>query len=390
MTEEIEVIDKRSPGANSLVKKLLVYKYVFIITLTTFVSFIIWHYLRPEITAKDVTITFLAAVVTAFLLSIFYDLFTKKEHTLQSELDRQRLLAHFANSLWAVVDLDAISPEQKELLAKRFLQNRETMEALARVISGHVGSQFLFTHLLNLWKGNILCDVEVSNTLSVDKAADGVYYLDFVQRFTLPRGEKEDIFVLFSCDNDFFNSLVTSPVVIDCMVCVSESDWSGITDLLRFLRLKSARTIDGVRETKDIAFTEISSDRLQKRLGKAPADSGKIRGFVFRLPPNFHLHQYVFSYKIMNSLNDPYYYWFAENPMLVKSITIDYSGLRRSVGLVSANCFIGNYSCDPMHDQEHGVYRIDVDGLVWPGQGALIVWRPPDMRISHGRETVQK
>jgi hypothetical protein len=372
-----------TPSASDLVRRILFYKYVLAVVLILVVSAVLWVDFRNEVATKDVLIGLIAPAVTALLLSIFYDLFTKREEAIRNDEDRKVTLREFSEKLWEQVDLDLIPRDQKERIVRRFIANPEIMKLFGGILVGPRDGEFLIGHLANLSKGRALRDVEVVNKLVADDHED-TYALEFTQHFSVSREGKETFLILFSSDNELFNSLAARPLGVDAMVGVSEVDWKHLDQRIHSMKVKASRAVEGHRDSQDLQVIELRGEELTRHLGGLAVGRQRVRGFSAALPKESENYHFTFSYSVRNSLADPYYSWFAENPMFVRSVTIDYSGIQHRVGRVSANCFIGSYTSEPEHDLVRGVYRVQVDGLVWPGQGALVIWRPPEPHGRHG------
>jgi hypothetical protein len=210
----------------------------------------------------------------------------------------------------------------------------------------------------------------VENRLCRAPGRDDVYILEFRQTFCASP-LKEAFLVVFTCDDDLFNDIMTSDVVVDELVGTSPDEWKDIDEQIKTLSFNAARNHLGRRESIEVMPRVVNAADLGAKLGSVVADD-RVRVL------EYELHEeagwtYEYFYRVVNRLSDPYYYWMAVNPMFVTKLVIDYRELKPLVGRVSANCILA--STDSSHDRELGVYVANVGSLVWPGQGAIIVWR---------------
>jgi hypothetical protein len=203
--------------------------------------------------------------VTALLLSIFYDLFTKREEAIRNDEERKVTLREFSERLWEQVDLDLIPPDQKERIVRRFVANPTIMKVLGDVLVGPKDGEYLIGHLANLYKGRALRDVEVVNTLRAGDD-DDTYTLDFMQHFSVARDGKAQFIILFSADNDLFNSLAARPLGIDALVGVSQVDWKHIDRQIQTVHVKASRPVDGKRESHELNVRSLSDEELRLQL----------------------------------------------------------------------------------------------------------------------------
>jgi hypothetical protein len=200
-----------------------------------------------------------------------------------------------------------------------------------------------------------------------------VYAMQFRQAFRASP-PKTSYIVIFTCDHDLYYNVATSGLMVDELVGTSTEEWTDIDKQVASLSFQAYRKHLGKRESIIIGSRQMEAAELGRLLNR-PIDGDVVRAYEFKLQSEDDW-TYEYSYQVLNRLSDPYYYWIAVNPMFVSKLVIDYRDLKPMVGRVSASAGLGSAASEPQHDVEAGRYVVNVESLVWPGQGAVVVWRP--------------
>ncbi|UOQ69247.1 hypothetical protein [Hymenobacter volaticus] len=289
------------------------------------------------------------------------------------ELNESKTL--ISNNLLHYLDFDAIDRNTQELFVNKMYHNDVFLRILSKTIIKGTRDDLFYSIFKPLRDGKLLLDVNVENIFR--KSPDNFsYLLEFKQTFRSPSNMQEFL-VIYSCDNEIFNSIVQSrECVIEAAIGVSDSEWINIDYAINNMYLKGEKTDGGKKKSIKLTPREVIGDELYKRVPIEELNPSSIRAFIFKLPDYHENFVFEFYYEVKNSFNDPYYYWIAENPMYLHSLVFNYENIKDCIGQVSANCIMGNQLYEPVHDRARGIYTIKTDGLIWPGHGALIVWRP--------------
>lgn len=314
------------------------------------------------------------AVVTALMISLFYDIGTRRDLALLLANEREHSQRRLTERFLYALDLEKVPDRDAEQLGAQVANSDRMMELIAANLLGEQGRTFFYTWLKPLVDRKVLYSATVENRLCRIGQRTDVYTMEFRQSFRAPRF-KTHYFVVFTCDNDLYNDFITaSGASPDEMVGTSIEEWADIDAQLASLSFTAYRNHLGSRQSKSLVPEPVEAAELERRLGQTTS-AERVRAFDFELHREDDWN-YEYSYRVRNRLSDPYYYWTAVNPTFVSKLIIDYRELKPLVGRVSANCILGSASSDPHHDAEVGVYIVNVESLVWPGQGAMIVWRP--------------
>lgn len=361
--------------ASVLAARLMIYKYVLFVILICIVGLWLYRDSDQSLSLVEIAKGILYSVVSALLISAFYDIFTRSEAAIIRINEKREMHKLIETKFISYLDIDAVGVENRRSIIDAILRSEEALREITNRIVGIKGGRFYNSFLQPLIEKRAISNVSISNVLSSIDGDDACYNLEYNEKFEVP-ANKNNFIVLFSCDNEVFNDVVASSIAIDSMVGTGENEWGDIDEQIKSLKLLVSRVSDNnKREVFEISPKNLSKKEIEAILGGGISSSSKIRVIAFDLRHAGAGWRYEFSYLVRQSFEYPYYYWFAENPMFVNSITIDYRAIIGVVGRVSANCILGNNSSKPEHDRRRGIYRVEVDGLVWPGQGAMIVWK---------------
>ncbi|MGX5858286.1 hypothetical protein ACWKW6_31810 [Dyadobacter jiangsuensis] len=279
------------------------------------------------------------------------------------------------NNALEFLDFGLLEENAQRKFVQRIYDNDVFLKMLSEAIVDGKGEEVFHSIFKPLRDGNILIDVEVDHVFRISDQGKS-YRLEFRQRFRAP-SEMAEFFILCSCDNDIFNNIFyLKTCKIDCAIGVSRSEWNKISDTVTSIYLRGEQIKDGKKKSVRFKLDEVSIAEIERRFSLENLDAASLRAFSFRLPQDLSDYQFEFYYEVENSLSDPYYYWIAENPMHLKSVSFNYERIKSHVGVVSANCIMGNQLYEPVHDRVRGIYTVRTDSLVWPGHGGLLVWRP--------------
>ncbi len=313
------------------------------------------------------------AALTSTIVTLMYDLIVRSELRALSRAEleehQQLLLDELSGSLL----LDEFTDERRMEFAKRVVESPQTMECVSEELVGSQGegAEFYRGWIEPLVEGGALREVLVTNRLEPCDEA-GCYVMDFRQRFQKLDGSRSYI-VVFTSDNGIYENFITSSVEIGEMVGTSGAEWHDIDLQVESLSMVASGGQDG-RASRTVRARKLGKRRLSELLD-VTLDDNLVRAYEFVLEDDPQV-TYEYSYRVRNRLADPFYVWTAVRPTFVRRLTIDYSALKSEMGRVTANSIVNRTSHEPVHDETHGSYIVDVDSLLWPGQGAFIIWRP--------------
>jgi len=315
------------------------------------------------------------STLTSLIVTLIYDLIIRAELQALSRADvaehQSKLLGNLAGSL----HLDKLTEELHEAFAKRVVESQQTMQLVAKHLAGSSddGDEFYRGWINPLLSGEALRDVYVTNTL-VSCTDPRCYNIQFQQSFRKGSGFSSYI-VVFTCDNNVYENFITSSINVGEMVGTSPSEWYDIDKQVESLTMIA---IGGqLRTNRVLERQRLSKQDLGKLINHDDFLESTVRAFEFFLEEDSRV-QYKFSYNVRNRLSDPFYVWTAVRPTFMKELTINYSDLRSNmrVGPVTANSIVNRTRSFPNHNLTQGIYSVTIDSLLWPGQGAFIVWRP--------------
>lgn len=329
---------------------------------------------RENFSTSNLISSVLYSVVTALLISLFYDLFTRAEQKAEQEINNEQVFLRLERSRINVNLLMGLSNNELSALARELSQTDQFLTALANATSTdpEMCERLTHSHFRPLFASEKLCRVNVENTI-ISARDQKNYQLHCKFKFMVAGGKR-----VFRCvitpDNDIINDVIITSHLADEIIGLSDVGWDERDDLLACLKMTGSWVGKGKRHTEDIRPTILTQEEASERYPN-------LRGARY-LVLEYELHtepkcEYLLEYRVKYSLNDNYYCWFATVPMFAERVTINYAGAKDVFGKVSAQCFIGNNSGESKHHVEECSFEITVGGLLWPGQGGLIVWRGP-------------
>lgn len=356
-----------------LLESRILWKYLALILALVLLSIFMLQKYDKAFSSQNLVNGIFYSVVTSLIVAMFYDLGSRRElsQILDDERIEQRRL--LTERLLQAIEFDRLPESECRPLAERLASSDRMMSLISQALLGPQGEEFFFTWLKPLVENRVLESATVEHRLCRLNGRDDAFTMEFHQHFQAAKA-KDSYVIIFTCDNDLYNDLVTSGWGVDELAGTPTEEWPRIDEELTSLTFTAYRQKFGKRETVKVQPRSLHASEIQERLGH-PVDGNLVRGFHFDLRSENDWH-YEYSYRVTYLLSDPYYYWTAINPMFVRRLVIDYRELRPLMGEVSANCILGSASSDPHHDVDIGTYSVNVDSLVWPGQGALLVWRP--------------
>lgn len=373
----IEEMGRRNRNpVRSLVESKILWKYIALILAIAILAAYLANGFEGAFDPEQMANGLLYSSVTALIVSMFYDIGTRRDLALAVQSERDYLRQELGPRLLGLMDFRKLTAAEVSTVASHISADERLMAEVSRSLLGTVdGSSFYYTWLKPLVDGAVLQDVEVVNRLKRVTARTDVYDLDLRLRFS-PPASKRAFVVVITDNNDLYNSFLTSSVAVDELVGTSTEEWASIDEQAASLSLRAYRTRRGEREVVSVRRETLPSSALSARLGRE-ITTDRVRAFSFPLADPSEGWRYEYSHVIRNRVSDPYYYWTAVRPMSITHITMHYGDAMPVLGRVSANSLLGSSENAPEHDRKAGHYSITINSLVWPGQGALLIWRPP-------------
>ena len=319
------------------------------------------------------------STLTSLIVTLLYDFIIRAELRALSRAEVAEHQAKLLGNLAGSLDLEKLSEEHLKAFAERVVNSQKTMQFVAEYLVGSSedGCEFYRGWIEPLLLGQALRDVEVTNKLVSCPHSPCCYNIEFKQSFTKGSGVSSYI-VVFTCDNSVYENFITSSVNVGEMVGTSRGEWYDIDSQVESLTMR-ATTIKPIaeqrRKRRVIEPRKLSKQALSELIKFDNFDDSDVRAFEYDLEQDSGV-KYEYFYIVRNRLSDPFYVWTAVRPTFMKSLTIDYSGLLTLIGPVTANSIVNRTASLPEHNSTQGIYSVDINSLLWPGQGAFIVWRP--------------
>ena len=118
-------------------RSTLLYKYLLLVILIVVVG-LVSSYDPTKQTFQFASIFdhMLAGVVATLLLSIVYDVFTKRQQTLEANVDREILLQQLSREVFLCRGVDALTSDDLKALTKQLTADDQFLRSLAEVTAG--------------------------------------------------------------------------------------------------------------------------------------------------------------------------------------------------------------------------------------------------------------
>jgi hypothetical protein len=336
-------------------------------------GFLLFVAAPDEFSWKEIISSVLYSVVTAIFVSLFYDLFTRSEQSVLQDISNDEVVRRLEK---ARINADAVSDlDSSELivLAGALSSSESFAGAVAHLIhpDDDVSERLVHSHIRPLLNSKKIERVSIENSLLPHADKDS-YLLHCRFRFVAGT-EKQGFTCVVTPDNDVVNEVIVSSQFADEVIGLSEEGWQDLEALLSSLRMQCSWVDKGQRVTEEIkpkimreADVTISYPKFK---------GARVAVLSFDLSGYSRKCDYTLDYKIRYSLKDNFYCWFATVPMFVDRIVMNYSGVANRIGKVAALSFVGTNSGETRHRTQDGVFEVDVAGLLWPGQGSMIIWK---------------
>ncbi|MEA2832110.1 MAG: hypothetical protein QOG66_312 [Methylobacteriaceae bacterium] len=351
-------------------QRLVVWKYV-AMALALAISILVlgWDAKTHSFEFKIVTSEFLTSVVVAVFLALFYDVFIRKELSEQRKLEKLEIAHLSSTQFMQRVGLVSFDDEEIGRFVDLNITNKRFLTALGKRITGDPVAQanVIDSYLQPIRTGLEILDVEAFNRLSAQPGDERVYNWHCHKNFTLS-GRNSFYRLAVTADNDIANALCSPQTKCDFVLLATQQ----VSRTVSSITFESHVWESGQRHAlKTHARRRMLADIVPS--AKMLEDKVIITDYI--LPEHVESARCSVSFDHVLSLSDPYFFWSADCFCTVKSVVIDYSGIRDSVGGISTLTFMGCANATSHHDKEAGIVRVQADGLLTPGDAVLLVWR---------------
>jgi len=320
---------------------------------------------------RDLLLGLAGSALAAVALSLYYDVFMRRQQSLEAKLQSAALLKDYAFNILGSRAAEVLSSEGAVRLLTSLLKRPDVIRELA-VAAGATGSaerDSLSDYLKPLVTPPRFTKVSVNNRLTLSTTSEDAYMWSCRERFILDKSVNS-FRILVTDSNDTAIALCRDQR-IDCLILLSART-GGVEKWVReHLNVEGHANTEGrgrpVRiELHSLDSAVSASDMANNfRLLEARIVDDGVETVV-----TLHFDQEL-------SLIDPYFYWATDSYMYVEEILIDYHGIvgHPLVNSVSVLSFCASPLLRITHDKSRCVVRADVGALLAAGEGMQIIWR---------------
>lgn len=381
--------DKETKQAlQASVRAVLFWKYALIFLAFCFAFFVVTYNFHTGIFAfVSVKSDLLSGVVASFIIAIIYDLFTKREEQVISQLDRSTLVNELSRELFLARGVADLSDTDIGEIAAALVQDDRFLTSLARIsaVDSIFADDVLHSYLRPLWRAPLVHFYSWDNRLVPKATGDEplMYTWKSYQRFSVY--SELPVFLTAITDDAFIGStLINSAVFFNNVIVMGGYVKKDVeANLSNDLSLAVERRIEGRRmllpiHPKIMKMDEVFTDpnvleQYKKFEHLVTLVEFDVRKYSQTGSPRAI---FEFSFSAQISYFEPFFYVQAENISFVETITVDYHDIAHRLKKVWVTNFIGNAGCEIEHNVTEKTVKCQVDGIVMAGQGFLLTWLP--------------
>jgi len=358
-------------------KKITILKYaLFFLFFIVLLIALSYDSATGEFTLPSLARDFFVANLTALVLTLLQDLFTRREQKLAADIDQQVLAERLSAEILGRYGPGALPDDQLDAHINAMFSDDRCLEAMAGEIANGVESrQSVFSEtLLALTRRPLMQDVTISSRLR--PKGNGQYEWIANKKFSFTR-PKDRLRVLVTGENIISSQVNTIRLDCDFTVLTSRADGT-IEEQIEAARIKlSLRSIDnGIPMQNQIHKSVISSAFESVGINWPAEWAGRVAIIDFDISAHPQGAQFELTFRAVNSLEDMYFYEVVPSPCFVSKIEIDYSALSSVIGKLAVTPLLPSRQTELEHDRDIGLITLDGNNhLFWQGQGVFIVWR---------------
>jgi hypothetical protein len=374
---------KKSIRANLILKYVIIFIFLLIAAVAVSYDYRTGTF---SFSFASIKVELVAGLIATILITIMYDVFTRKNEEYVREMERHLLIndlsrKHFITSgVWSLSETDI-----SEVAAELFQDDR-FLRAIARNtgVDEQFAENIYHAYLRPMWRSPLLRFYEWKVDLSLCKSSNDSYTCQSHQTFRLL--SKLDTFRVVITDKAVIGSRLidlpsnpeSSTTFCNNLILIANYNKDEINRTIETaLRMKAKRTVSGVPIEEKVShrivqLAEIVSDPDIISQYKQYGDRATI--VEFNIEPYDRSDVLVFDYSAICSLSEPFFYVQAECISFVDNIVIDYHQIAERLKKVWATSFIGNIASELSHDEHAKVVTGRINGVVMAGYGISLAW----------------
>jgi hypothetical protein len=290
-----------------------------------------------------------------------------------------RLVDEISGRLFFQRIVSSLSNQDIATITKLLIPDDRFLHALASATSIASAENLFHSYFRLIWRSPILRFHTWENRLVTDPKNEHGYLIKSRHRFDV--AEQLNSFRIAITDDAYVAAkLLNSPTFLHNVIVIAKYDKGAIECRLgELVTLRTERMEAGRRVIQDVTPKVISIKDvfaphfMAEHLSDVNYES-MVTFVEFKMTMDTRglIMDFWFSFPL--SLHEPFFYAQAVNLCFVGSILIDYREISHRLEKVWATSFIGNSSCELIHDRHERTVTARVDGMIMPGHGVLLTW----------------